>query len=71
LISREDLLGQLEALRRDLYAAQAKLTAALELAARLPPDPSREVECPRCGVRRPTEALMNEHLENVHGWTPD
>jgi hypothetical protein len=64
---RDALISQLQQLRRDLTALQARVSDTLELAARLPLEPSRGVRCPRCGLRRPTEALLSEHLENVHG----
>jgi hypothetical protein len=67
---RDDLISQLQQLQRDLSALLSRLSATLELAARLPPDPSSGAECPRCGLRRPTETLLAEHLENVHGALP-
>jgi DNA repair exonuclease SbcCD ATPase subunit len=62
-----DIETVLRELRKDLTFAQAKLTAALELVAKLPqPARGHMLECPVCGLERHPDALA-DHLENVHG----
>lgn len=61
-----DLAEQLRRIRYDLTAAQAKLTDAMELAARLGPTTPRP-RCPECGVELRGRNALAEHAYHAHG----
>ena len=63
----EDLRELLIKIRYDATAIQAKVTDALLQLARLDvaPPPAPFV-CPECGVEKRTEAMLLDHLANVH-----
>ena len=69
-ISKGDALEQLRLIRMDLTNAQAKLTDAIRTVSALNlPEPAA-VPCPVCGLDRRTQALLEEHLANVHDIRP-
>lgn len=71
MIDPRDIETLLRDMRKDLTFAQAKITEALELVARLPvPADTDMVTCAACGVQRRRGVAFAEHMENVHGLTP-
>jgi hypothetical protein len=66
-MSDHELIAQLKRIRYDLTGLQAKVSGALELAARLPlADPDRR-ECPSCGLSLASPAQLAEHVYLQHG----
>ena len=62
-----DLVAQLKRMRYDLTALQAKLSDALELAARVGPTPPRpRCQEPGCGVEMRGTHSLAEHVYLAH-----
>jgi hypothetical protein len=68
-VSSEDLFELIDKIRYDLTAAQGKITDLKlmlgDLSQQLPERGPR-LECPRCGVSKPNEEQLADHLALVH-----
>jgi hypothetical protein len=62
-----ELAIALDRLRDQLRGVAAQLSVCRELAAKLPDESGPQGHrCPECGIGRPTEELLRDHLELVH-----
>lgn len=65
--SQADLLELAKKLRYNLTASQAQLTDLMTQIAALPiADNHTNHTCPTCGINRPTEESLKDHLELIH-----
>jgi len=70
LLDPAEIIAHLEKMRVILDAFRREINATIELVAQIPAPAHEKVRCPHCGIDKPNQTRLDDHLLNVHGLSP-